>query len=584
MIKNKYLYIAIALTFSSAGAVNATEWITPINGGEIRFDDWGYVGPNGRTALDFSSVNGFGGPAEGNTLDPTGGVGQIQHVVTKHPDDLTPDPMYSFLQEFTNGFLYPDANTDGRVNFYNWGYTTSAGSTFDNMRIDYDGDYMVDRNDMQFNLYTAFDYKNEGVNPLAPADGAYPTTIKFQPYALSNATGWCGSVMASNPASADPMAGQVHFDFGFEVFFPGAATDENGVYIPGTGSMQLIPDFQMRSYGTITLTVSTENGGTTDTTYIANAVVNNTNPTISNVNPATGLKEVGGGDSVDEAWYNQVSFMGAGIIPATIWVLVDENSGVTSTYTGVLQIRNDQVLRLANPNIAEMPTEVIPVGTKWMHHLNSFGNFTFLMRADGLRIVDAVDFTLYNDLTGIPASAYNPDGDLVNLEGTVIQDLGDTDGDGVDNSADNCPVDYNYDQTDLDGDGIGDVCDPDVDGDGVDNSADNCPVTPNTDQSDFDSDGMGDVCDPDADGDGVDNDADSCPVTLIGSIVNSSGCSIAQLCPCAGPRDGAGFWRNHGQYVSCIAHVSSSFKKSGLITGSDQGATVSFAGQSSCGK
>ena len=114
--------------------------------------------------------------------------------------------------------------------------------------------------------------------------------------------------------------------------------------------------------------------------------------------------------------------------------------------------------------------------------------------------------------------------------------------------------------------------------------ADNCPVTSNLDQSDFDNDGLGDVCDPDVDGDGVDNDTDICPVTSIGSIVNSSGCSIVQLCPCAGPQGSAGSWRNHGQYVSCVAKVSNSFMKLGLIISADKDETVSIAGKSSCGK
>lgn len=34
----------------------------------------------------------------------------------------------------------------------------------------------------------------------------------------------------------------------------------------------------------------------------------------------------------------------------------------------------------------------------------------------------------------------------------------DTDGDGVPDSADNCPIDWNSDQLDSDGDGVGDVC------------------------------------------------------------------------------------------------------------------------------
>lgn len=93
----------------------------------------------------------------------------------------------------------------------------------------------------------------------------------------------------------------------------------------------------------------------------------------------------------------------------------------------------------------------------------------------------------------------------------------DTDGDGVADSADNCPGWFNAirpmdgtRQPDTDGDGEGDVCDPcpfdadttactsvnpdDVDGDGVVNDSDKCPSTPD-DQKDTDSDGIGDACD-----------------------------------------------------------------------------------------
>jgi len=58
----------------------------------------------------------------------------------------------------------------------------------------------------------------------------------------------------------------------------------------------------------------------------------------------------------------------------------------------------------------------------------------------------------------------------------------------------------NPDQSDKDGDGKGDVCDPtpngDNDGDGVDNLADNCPNASNPSQQDSDKDGLGDACDP----------------------------------------------------------------------------------------
>jgi len=86
----------------------------------------------------------------------------------------------------------------------------------------------------------------------------------------------------------------------------------------------------------------------------------------------------------------------------------------------------------------------------------------------------------------------------------------DSDDDGVVDDADNCPGASNPDQSDLDGDGLGDVCDADLDGDGFENAVDNCPMVVNAEQSDLDSDGLGDACDPDLDGDGIPNVNDNC--------------------------------------------------------------------------
>ena len=96
----------------------------------------------------------------------------------------------------------------------------------------------------------------------------------------------------------------------------------------------------------------------------------------------------------------------------------------------------------------------------------------------------------------------------------------DQDGDGIADDLDNCPAVFNpvfnvpfpmwEEQPDWDLDGFGDVCDPcpfdegevcdgadpdDSDGDGVPNEDDNCPLDANADQADADDDGKGDVCD-----------------------------------------------------------------------------------------
>ncbi|MCB9641030.1 MAG: amidohydrolase family protein [Myxococcales bacterium] len=113
-------------------------------------------------------------------------------------------------------------------------------------------------------------------------------------------------------------------------------------------------------------------------------------------------------------------------------------------------------------------------------------------------------------------------------------DPNDRDGDGIENSKDNCPDIFNPirpmdggKQADADNDGVGDVCDPcpltanstqcqgfdpnDRDGDGVPNAQDNCPYIANKDQADRDNDGIGDVCDPCPDA--KTNPGDPCPAT-----------------------------------------------------------------------
>lgn len=120
---------------------------------------------------------------------------------------------------------------------------------------------------------------------------------------------------------------------------------------------------------------------------------------------------------------------------------------------------------------------------------------------------------------------------------------GDQDGDGLADTADNCPSVANPGQENSDGDNLGDVCDDDRDNDGDADSADNCPNTANSDQLDGDNDGLGDACDPatDSDGDGVNDPDDNCIRNFNPSQVDSDGDLMGDTCdpfPFDGDNDG----------------------------------------------
>jgi hypothetical protein len=58
---------------------------------------------------------------------------------------------------------------------------------------------------------------------------------------------------------------------------------------------------------------------------------------------------------------------------------------------------------------------------------------------------------------------------------------------------------------------------------------------------------------------------------------------VNELVPCSGPASG-GTWKNHGQYVSSVAHAAQSLANQGCISQQEKGQIVSQAARSSCGK
>ncbi|MBI5461832.1 MAG: hypothetical protein HY941_06570 [Gammaproteobacteria bacterium] len=409
-VRGGSLVVGIALALG-ASAASAQQYVTEIDAlgyrgsvGTITFDDWGITGPGGVTAQDYHVGGGFDNSQ----------LGQIQRVETLPPDWRTPDqPIDVIMPEFT-GTNYANASVDGGVNFYRWLYTTPH-SEFNHMLIDKAGNYYVARDDMNWGFFNTFVYHdassgtNSGVDVeiglldsysltanytssdsnggLGDIDASLEnqkteveTELQFQPYAISDATGWCGSVLASHPLALEKMKGQLKFGVAFDVYFAA------GGVRTGDPMPNLIPDFVARSYGSLEVDVTTAYGDRQH--FKSSAVINNTNPETGDVDPAQ---------------YNHVSFHGAGVIPTGVWTSKDswEKTGLLGT-----------LKRKLNPD-GTWNVTVVPAGTAGaIYYANPFAGYAFILRADGVRILEAIDKDHYTNTTNVPAGALDNVNDI----------------------------------------------------------------------------------------------------------------------------------------------------------------------------
>lgn len=187
-------------------------------------------------------------------------------------------------------------------------------------------------------------------------------------------------------------------------------------------------------------------------------------------------------------------------------------------------------------------TSLSSEGVLWVHE---YGHNTGLgHNPDARAIMYASDNSTNFGLEQFECNAYHfppPQTQAsITSSGTCI----DNDHDKVMDNVDNCPTVVNFDQVDIDFDGVGNACDScptdplnDLDSDGACDGSDNCLNLSNPSQANQDSDAFGDACDicpldffNDHDGDGLCANVDNCPDLANAEQTDGDGDLIGDPC------------------------------------------------------
>ncbi|CEG13980.1 exported hypothetical protein [groundwater metagenome] len=216
-------------------------------------------------------------------------------------------------------------------------------------------------------------------------------------------------------------------------------------------------------------------------------------------------------ESIDD-----MDFVGFHVLP--IWV-VDSNKNIKHTFSAneSVYITGTGLIEKANKTVT---IYIVNDYNSWVGNeklVDAFGKpSSILISSNGTipltKIYSACKYGNYDVVLDTNSNGIYDEQDYIykfEKEGYIIT-CSDTDNDTICNLCDNCPTTYNLNQSDNDGDGIGDMCDADSDNDGINNSVDNCVFTYNPSQGDVDNDSIGDACDKDVDGDNILDILDNC--------------------------------------------------------------------------